>query len=158
MVFPDVSFSLRRRRRGLSSLGSPLKPKQPLLLQNHKNSLRGRDVSAPTSHINSADIFTQGQQQLKRTWSCSASVTLHIMGCDTLAVNESLFLTSTEVDAEDVYDMVRSITDPEFPQTLEELKVVNLEHIKVESKSRTIRYFQRISTRYHPVQSTQHRL
>eukprot|EP00976_Prorocentrum_cordatum_P101516 1192670-Prorocentrum_minimum.AAC.3 len=60
------------------------------------------------------------------------------MVCDT-AMGESLFLSSTEVDEEDVFDIVRSIIDPEFPQTLEELKVVNLEHIKVESKLRSIR-------------------
>jgi len=59
---------------------------------------------------------------------------------ETSVLDESLFLSSTEVDAEDIFDIVKSITDPEFPQTnLEQLKVVSREHIKVESKHRTIR-------------------
>lgn len=35
------------------------------------------------------------------------------------------------VDAEEVFDMIRDISDPEHPLTLEQLKVVNLEHIEV---------------------------
>ncbi|KAK8844137.1 hypothetical protein IAR55_006931 [Kwoniella newhampshirensis] len=36
-----------------------------------------------------------------------------------------------EIDAEEVYDLLRSITDPEHPVSLEQLRVVNLEDINV---------------------------
>ncbi|ODN97338.1 hypothetical protein L198_03901 [Cryptococcus wingfieldii CBS 7118] len=36
-----------------------------------------------------------------------------------------------EIDAEEVYDLLRSITDPEHPVSLEQLRVVNQEDIQV---------------------------
>ncbi|KAG8900392.1 hypothetical protein FRB99_006085 [Tulasnella sp. 403] len=38
------------------------------------------------------------------------------------------------IDAQEVFDLLRSITDPEHPLTLEELKVVSKEQIRVEGK------------------------
>ncbi|CAO1622049.1 unnamed protein product [Jaminaea pallidilutea] len=36
-----------------------------------------------------------------------------------------------EIDADEVFDLIRSVTDPEHPLTLEELAVVNASHITV---------------------------
>ena len=36
------------------------------------------------------------------------------------------------IDAEEVFDLVRSISDPEHPLTLEQLAVVNVEHVTVD--------------------------
>ncbi|EFA82798.1 DUF59 family protein [Heterostelium album PN500] len=40
-----------------------------------------------------------------------------------------------KVDSEDVFDIIRSIRDPELPNTLEELKVVSEELIEVEDNN-----------------------
>ncbi|KAG8997966.1 hypothetical protein FRB94_007269 [Tulasnella sp. JGI-2019a] len=40
----------------------------------------------------------------------------------------------TPIDAQEVFDLLRSITDPEHPLTLEELKVVSRDQIKVDGR------------------------
>mmetsp|Transcript_2142 Transcript_2142/g.3013 ORF Transcript_2142/g.3013 Transcript_2142/m.3013 type:complete len:131 (+) Transcript_2142:203-595(+) len=50
-----------------------------------------------------------------------------------------LWPVNDDVDALDVFEVVRDIIDPEFPQTLEDLKVVKEEYIEVELKLRVIR-------------------
>ena len=45
--------------------------------------------------------------------------------------------TSDEIDAREVFDLIRDIKDPEHPLTLEELNVVSEEHISVDSKKHT---------------------
>ena len=44
-----------------------------------------------------------------------------------------------EIDALEVFDMIRYIDDPEHPNSLEELKVVYLEGIKVSRHLNTVR-------------------
>ncbi|KAJ2716039.1 Cytosolic iron-sulfur assembly component 2B [Coemansia spiralis] len=36
------------------------------------------------------------------------------------------------IDAEEVYELIRGINDPEHPLTLEQLRVTNLEHVSVD--------------------------
>jgi len=36
-----------------------------------------------------------------------------------------------KIDAREVFDLIRNIRDPEYPLTLEELHVVELEHVKI---------------------------
>jgi metal-sulfur cluster biosynthetic enzyme len=47
-----------------------------------------------------------------------------------------------EMDAEEIFDMVRQIDDPEHPLTLEELQVVTLEQVEVDDARNlvTVRY------------------
>jgi hypothetical protein len=40
-------------------------------------------------------------------------------------------ITHDPFDEEEVFDMIRSINDPEHPLTLEQLNVVNLQDVKV---------------------------
>uniref|UniRef100_A0A7S0VNL1 MIP18 family-like domain-containing protein n=1 Tax=Polytomella parva TaxID=51329 RepID=A0A7S0VNL1_9CHLO len=44
-------------------------------------------------------------------------------------------------DALDIYELLRDITDPEHPYTLEQLKVVSLELIKVDNEKKRISLF-----------------
>ena len=43
----------------------------------------------------------------------------------------STSLKGDEIDSQEIYDLIRSITDPEHPLTLEQLAVVNASHISV---------------------------
>jgi metal-sulfur cluster biosynthetic enzyme len=43
------------------------------------------------------------------------------------------------VDALEVYDLLKAIRDPEHPNTLEQLRVVNVEHITVDEAARRVR-------------------
>ena len=63
--------------------------------------------------------------------------------CDGLRPNSTLFTDAQDewgeqeedepIDAREVFDLVRSVTDPEHPLTLEQLAVVNEEHITVDT-------------------------
>ena len=67
--------------------------------------------------------------------------------CDGLRPNSTLFTDAQEeweeqeegepIDAREVFDLVRSVTDPEHPLTLEQLAVVNEEHITVDTGNET---------------------
>ncbi|KAI8813759.1 hypothetical protein BJ742DRAFT_746653 [Cladochytrium replicatum] len=46
--------------------------------------------------------------------------------------------TLDEFDAEEIYDLIRNINDPEHPLTLEQLAVTNLEHIDVDNENNYI--------------------
>ncbi|KAG9302144.1 hypothetical protein G9A89_020578 [Geosiphon pyriformis] len=41
--------------------------------------------------------------------------------------------TIDDIDSQEIFDLIRSITDPEHPLTLEQLKVTQLEHVKVDN-------------------------
>ena len=45
------------------------------------------------------------------------------------------------VDSQEIYDMIRHITDPEHPNTLEELAVLNLEDVKVSLDTSEVEVF-----------------
>ena len=47
---------------------------------------------------------------------------------DTATTSE---ISRDKIDAEEVFDIIRNIQDPEHPNTLEELAVVSLEQVKV---------------------------
>ncbi|CAG8477188.1 10332_t:CDS:2 [Diversispora eburnea] len=42
------------------------------------------------------------------------------------------------IDAQEVFDLIRSVTDPEHPLTLEELNVTQLEHVTVNDKDNRV--------------------
>ena len=44
-----------------------------------------------------------------------------------------------EIDAEEIYDMIRHINDPEHPNTLEELSVVQPDHIYMNAETNEVR-------------------
>jgi len=43
------------------------------------------------------------------------------------------------VDSREIFDFIRDINDPEHPLTLEDLNVVNEEHIEVDDKSKSVK-------------------
>jgi metal-sulfur cluster biosynthetic enzyme len=43
------------------------------------------------------------------------------------------------IDAEEIFDLIRSISDPEHPMTLEQLNVLQLEHITVDDAANLVR-------------------
>ncbi|KAK6633371.1 MIP18 protein galla-2 [Polyplax serrata] len=45
---------------------------------------------------------------------------------------------SDEIDGREIFDLLRNVADPEYPLTLEELHVVDLDHIKVNNKSNEV--------------------
>ncbi|PVU92137.1 hypothetical protein BB559_003825 [Furculomyces boomerangus] len=40
-----------------------------------------------------------------------------------------------EIDSSEIYDLIRNITDPEHPLTLEQLNVTQLKHVQVDSEN-----------------------
>ncbi|CAG8476172.1 3128_t:CDS:2 [Acaulospora colombiana] len=42
------------------------------------------------------------------------------------------------IDAQEIFDLIRSISDPEHPLTLEELNVTQLDHVKIDDKNNRI--------------------
>mmetsp|Transcript_3579 Transcript_3579/g.7018 ORF Transcript_3579/g.7018 Transcript_3579/m.7018 type:complete len:151 (-) Transcript_3579:123-575(-) len=60
-------------------------------------------------------------------------------GYDIVRKSESKSPDIPDVDALDVFEAVRHIIDPEFPNTLEELNIIREEHITVDAPARVIR-------------------
>lgn len=46
--------------------------------------------------------------------------------------------TVDEFDALEIFELIRNITDPEHPLTLEQLNIANIDHIKVDNKNNHI--------------------
>eukprot|EP00033_Pygsuia_biforma_P002400 GCRY01002658.1.p1 GENE.GCRY01002658.1~~GCRY01002658.1.p1 ORF type:complete len:198 (+),score=27.71 GCRY01002658.1:140-733(+) len=57
----------------------------------------------------------------------------------TLEDNAFIEEIEDEIDTEEVFDLIRDITDPEHPLTLEQLNVVKKQQISVENKRRLIK-------------------
>lgn len=51
---------------------------------------------------------------------------------------ESGYLDSADIDAEEIFDIIRNINDPEHPLTLEQLNVLQLHHIQVDNSKKHI--------------------
>ncbi|KAI8057601.1 hypothetical protein BDF22DRAFT_661617 [Syncephalis plumigaleata] len=47
-------------------------------------------------------------------------------------------LVADPIDAEEIFDLIRSISDPEHPMTLEQLNVLQLEHITVNDEGNRV--------------------
>jgi len=61
------------------------------------------------------------------------------VGRKAVDVNDVDIATREKIDALEVYDLVRDITDPEHPLSLEQLKVVSMDYIEIDDEASRIK-------------------
>ncbi|KAJ9095621.1 Cytosolic iron-sulfur assembly component 2B [Naganishia friedmannii] len=92
-------------------------------------------IVAPTAQSSSTHSFSKASQKtkLQRLWQEEGTEELDgfAVGPHALAVEED---EAEYIDEQEVFDLIRSITDPEHPLTLEQLAVVSAAQIKVSNK------------------------
>ncbi|KAJ9115075.1 Cytosolic iron-sulfur assembly component 2B [Naganishia vaughanmartiniae] len=90
-------------------------------------------IIAPTAQPSTSHNFSKASQKtkLQRLWSEEGTEEL-----DGFAVGHTVAAEdeAEDIDEQEVFDLIRSITDPEHPLTLEQLAVVSASQIKVSNK------------------------